>query len=510
MKRIMVQPSVYAVFCVFFTLAVLVPNAAQAQSDHLPVDVVIVLDSSGSMRANDPDFLRVPAAQMLIRLLRGEDRAAVVSFSDKAWPIRRLSPVATATQRDGLSESVNQVSNRGMHTNLHAAVSGAVELINDSPGSQRKVMVFMTDGVMDVGDAEQDMVLREAMLNDLAPALEQQGIELFSIAFTDASDQALLNQVSEAGDGRAFLARTAEDLPPVFQAIFEQIKEPEALPVSEGGFLVDAAVEEMTVIIPMGGETALLQPDGERIDQGASAEGLRWYQNPAYTMVTVQAPMAGQWQIEAGQANASDVYILTDLQMDLDWPATTTTGEQEMITAWLSEGGYLVNDNRIDPFQLSARLGDGDWQAMNETQEVGVFDWPVRALEPGYSSVTVRAIAPTVQRQKTIRIKAEGMAIKAEQTPANMAPSSSPAEPVTAGDDVPVDALITDTSSDAQRASETPPQWRVWLFRSIAFVLINAVLVAGLLWWRRRRAAEPAVELDGLEPGDTEGMNGNA
>ena len=60
-------------------------------ADKLPLDTVVIMDSSGSMKQNDPKQLRKPAAKLFISLLDSEDRLSVVSFSSKAWPITYLT-----------------------------------------------------------------------------------------------------------------------------------------------------------------------------------------------------------------------------------------------------------------------------------------------------------------------------------------------------------------------------------------------------------------------------------
>jgi uncharacterized protein (DUF58 family) len=50
-------------------------------ADNGNIDVVLVMDSSGSMKKTDPQSLRIPAAKLFISLLKDGDRASVISFS---------------------------------------------------------------------------------------------------------------------------------------------------------------------------------------------------------------------------------------------------------------------------------------------------------------------------------------------------------------------------------------------------------------------------------------------
>ena len=72
---------------------------AQSESS---VDVVLVMDSSGSMIKTDSGFLRIPAAKLFISLLDSDDRAAVLSFSENGYQIAGLTPVNSDKNKSGL------------------------------------------------------------------------------------------------------------------------------------------------------------------------------------------------------------------------------------------------------------------------------------------------------------------------------------------------------------------------------------------------------------------------
>ena len=79
--------------------AALIPAAAAGAGN---MDVVLVMDSSGSMKKTDPHYLLIPAAKLFISLLREGDRASVVSFSDKGYTI---SPMISADEEKRVDEA---------------------------------------------------------------------------------------------------------------------------------------------------------------------------------------------------------------------------------------------------------------------------------------------------------------------------------------------------------------------------------------------------------------------
>jgi len=79
------------------TVALFPPSRTVAQVRSEDIDVVLVIDSSGSMKDNDPEDIRISAAKLFVDLSEQEDRVAVVNMSDAEHteivsPLMELSP----------------------------------------------------------------------------------------------------------------------------------------------------------------------------------------------------------------------------------------------------------------------------------------------------------------------------------------------------------------------------------------------------------------------------------
>jgi len=94
-KKIL-KSSYLAVVCLISGLSSSLLFANENPStEKLPLDTVVIMDSSGSMKQTDPKQLRKPAAKLFISLLDKDDRLSVVSFSSQAWPITYLTKLET-------------------------------------------------------------------------------------------------------------------------------------------------------------------------------------------------------------------------------------------------------------------------------------------------------------------------------------------------------------------------------------------------------------------------------
>jgi Ca-activated chloride channel family protein len=105
-------------------------------SEVLPITVVVMLDTSGSMTGN-MDMLKSGAEQFFLRLLRG-DRARLGAFNDKIQFVSRLTG-----DRDELIESVSGID-FGYPTRLYDAIAAGIDDLKGIEG--RRIVLVFTDG----------------------------------------------------------------------------------------------------------------------------------------------------------------------------------------------------------------------------------------------------------------------------------------------------------------------------------------------------------------------------
>jgi hypothetical protein len=200
------------------------PEAAPAAP--LAKDIVLVLDNSGSMKKSDPQFLLPIAVRDFIGRLDADTRVAIIVFDqDVRMPVA-LTPVSEST-RGQMLESLGLVNYKGLFTASPAAVERAIyELKNGGRPDAQKLIVFMTDGIVDTGDAAVDLERTKWLREDLAPDAAESGIRIFGIAFTEAADFQLTQSLAQNTDGEYFRALSADALAGVFERINAIIDRP--------------------------------------------------------------------------------------------------------------------------------------------------------------------------------------------------------------------------------------------------------------------------------------------
>ena len=188
-----------------------------------PTDIIMLLDNSGSMRQNDPTFLLKGAVTKFFSTLPDDTRAGVVIFDQKViFPV----PLAKvdATMQEAVKRSLAGIDYRGQYTNIPAAMERAIyELKTGGRKDAAKIVVFMTDGIVDTGNPGVDAEKVKWLRDELAADATDNGIRIFGIAFTENADFFLIQSLAKKTSGEYFRALKPEDLDGVFATVKEKL-----------------------------------------------------------------------------------------------------------------------------------------------------------------------------------------------------------------------------------------------------------------------------------------------
>ncbi len=161
--------------------------------ERAPLDVVVVLDRSGSM-AGEPLASVLSATAHLLRLAGPDDRLGVVAFDDT---VQMVVPL-TNTDVDAAVQRVNAI-HAGGSTNLSGGWLKALEMLTmqPRPDALRRI-ILLTDGHANAGLTG---------MNQLAPLVKSghtQGVTTSFIGFSDGYDEELLAALADAGMGNDY------------------------------------------------------------------------------------------------------------------------------------------------------------------------------------------------------------------------------------------------------------------------------------------------------------------
>ncbi len=189
------------------------PAPALAAESAAPlIDLVFVIDNSGSMRKNDPNSITSKVVETFVRQLPESAQVGVVLFDQNA---RILSPLKRITgKHDGnkIIAGLDKIDYRGQFTNTPKGMERAIyELKTHGRPLAEKGIVLITDGIVDTGDSMKDQELTQWLKKDLTTQCRQLGIRVFGIAFTENADFSLIQTLASRTGGEYFRTHKASE-----------------------------------------------------------------------------------------------------------------------------------------------------------------------------------------------------------------------------------------------------------------------------------------------------------
>ena len=247
-------------------------EAAALDETSKRVDVVFVLDNSGSMRENDPDFLTRESVMDFASALASDPkidgRIAVVLFDGRSRLALGLTPVEAATTDDFLRQALDQLDFSGQRTNGPAGIERALyELRQNGRDGARRAIVFLTDGKIDTGDRQKDLEAAAWLRDDLAKEAETAGVRIFGVAFTDAADYQLMQTLARRTQARYFRAFQAGELADIVDEVLASLGQDD---------FYDLALADARPISPATGTTPSIPnvASGPPTDESGTGPGL--------------------------------------------------------------------------------------------------------------------------------------------------------------------------------------------------------------------------------------------
>lgn len=456
--------------------------AEDLNHEKLPLDTVVIMDSSGSMKQTDPKQLRKPAAKLFISLLDAEDRLSVVSFSNQAWPITYLTQLKAEKQLNQALRATDKISHKGMNTNIHSAISKGIEFLKDSDQINREpIIILMSDGQMDVGNTEKSAQLREQIFEDLLPQLIEHNIKIYSIAFTEASDQELLQEIAEATDGRYALAASDEVLHKIFSKIFEQTKQPDMLPLNENKFIVDDSINEITIIANKKSDSSqiyLQPPVGEKINSTFKSEKIKWFVSTSFDMITIKKPTAGEWKILFSDDD-NRAYIVTDIKLRTQFKFNADSYQPELIIkSWFIQNDETEeNQDLLSNMEVILEIEHPDDTLetfpVDAANEEGEFIIHFKPDADGIYGAAIIAKSSTFQRQQIFSFK---NTMPTEPEPIKETPTKDKPEATTLTDEKPT--IETDTPPEKEKTDTVKILIYFGIFNAVLiFIGLNSFLI---------------------------------
>lgn len=180
---------------IFFSLNVVLAS---------PKEIICLLDTSVSMKDNDPNRLAPDCVSIILDIALSEDEVGFVSYNDNVQCVEPLG-----SDRNEILNSINSVTYEG-YTNAGAGLEKAISLFSNEENKERYVL-FITDGeIMLPNDADtlNSISLYEKTLQEAA----DKNIKIITVAIGGKQNAPDVNVYGSSDKQKIYEANTANDL----------------------------------------------------------------------------------------------------------------------------------------------------------------------------------------------------------------------------------------------------------------------------------------------------------
>jgi Ca-activated chloride channel family protein len=172
------------------------------------LDLVVVVDVSGSMNSDGKMNFVNRGLSVLIDSLRDDDRIALITYSTNARQVLDLTEVGP-NRRDLRAQLTNLSANGG--TNLYAGLElGYQTAIAAYDSGRQSRVILLSDGEPTEGITEPDSILA------MSARYNAEGIGITSIGLGTSFNYTLMRGIAERGDGNYYFLEDANAVDEVF------------------------------------------------------------------------------------------------------------------------------------------------------------------------------------------------------------------------------------------------------------------------------------------------------
>ena len=204
------------------------------EQEKVGVNVVLVIDDSGSMQASDYQPTRLEAAKnaadLLIKNLEPTDNAGVVIFESGATTAAYLSP-----DKDRVRQKLAAITPKPGQTAIGDGLTLAIDMAKSIP-NKKSIVILLSDGVNNTGMVTVDEAVAAAKNANIQVFTVGLGSEQPTVIGYDwlgnpqyaELDEATLRSVAEKTGGRYFKSVDGRTLSEIYTGLTSEIvREPE-------------------------------------------------------------------------------------------------------------------------------------------------------------------------------------------------------------------------------------------------------------------------------------------
>jgi Ca-activated chloride channel family protein len=184
-----------------------VTGAGDEWTTAIPIDVMLVIDRSGSM-SGDKIIDAKSAANTFVDKMSVDDRVGLVSFATSA-----SLDIGLTTNHDDVESEINALIASGNTAIGDGILQANTEFSSNGDVARPWAMVLLSDGKNNAGS---DPLNAAVAANNL-------GITIYTIGLGSGADETLLTNIASETGGNYYFAPSGDDLEDIYNSIYQEI-----------------------------------------------------------------------------------------------------------------------------------------------------------------------------------------------------------------------------------------------------------------------------------------------
>ncbi len=360
-----------------------VESDAPDDNGNMELDVVFVLDSSGSMAESDPNRVAPDAFKLFVDLCDDSCGVGYTIYSEKI----KESEDITALDQNHLNELRNKIAQMNINpygdTDIALGLSKAFEIhkaSKDFDSKRKKAVILLSDGNTHLIDNSKSPEQLKKEMDSALTSLSDNEIPVYAIGlnYDGTLDKNETQNIADRTHGKAYEARSSNELPRIISDIFADIysingsqKE-----ITKDGnveiYIKDKSVFYVNIVIRSRLSIdelnpVLLNPRREDVDLGGGDKNIKMTTTGSYTLIKLIYPTSGRWKLHLDNATNEncvvtqlDFYSIFVKQKITDLNNTIVLGQETQIEATLNKADGVINDHDlIDDISMTTTITGG-------------------------------------------------------------------------------------------------------------------------------------------------------
>lgn len=394
------------------------------EDGKMDLDVVFVLDASGSMLYSDPDKVAIDAINLFVDLC---DESCGVGYSVYTEKLVTSSPIISLSDKKDFEDMKKDISeiqyDPNGDTDIALGLTKAMNIHSENQSSdtqRKKAIILLSDGNTHLLNGPRTVAESNAEMEKTLTSLNSNNIPVYSIGlnYDQTLDKKELEKISDKTNGKSYETNNSDGLISIISNIFSDIYKLNGTKreIKNGNVEInikDNSVFYVNVIIKstLGIEElnpVLTSPDGKNVSL-TNNNNVKITNTGSYTLIKLIYPDIGDWNLHLDNADENNCQVTQldfySVYIKQNITKSAVVGESIKIEASLNDGDGIVDDeDLLETITMTAVVSSekGSTNIVLTREFDGTYTGEFIADTEGNYTVKTTAVSEKFEKESTI------------------------------------------------------------------------------------------------------------